>query len=71
MRTRFLSLVVAILGVLALSGPAAALARGAAGHRLVAEFAEAQLTAPARAEVDRLLALEPGATLPSISTWAD
>lgn len=44
---------------------------GADGHRLVAEAAEAQLSAPARAEVTRLLALEPGATLSSISTWAD
>jgi hypothetical protein len=29
------------------------------------------LSAQARAEIDRLLALEPGATLVSVSTWAD
>ena len=44
---------------------------GADGHRLVAEAADSQLTVSARAEVARLLALEPGATLASISTWAD
>jgi hypothetical protein len=41
------------------------------GHRIVATVAEHQLTPRARAEVDRLLALEPGATLASVSTWAD
>jgi hypothetical protein len=71
MHPRFRCLVTTALGVLALIGPAAALAWGAAGHRLVAELAGTQLSAPARAEVDRLLALEPGATLSSISTWAD
>jgi hypothetical protein len=30
-----------------------------------------QLAPHAKAEVDRLLALEPGATLSSISTWTD
>lgn len=44
---------------------------GAEGHRLIADIAAARLTASARTEVDRLLALEPGATLASISTWAD
>lgn len=44
---------------------------GADGHRLVAKVAEARLTPAARAEVQRLLALEPGATLASVSTWAD
>lgn len=34
-------------------------------------LAEAQLSPAARKEVDRLLAQEPGATLASISTWAD
>ena len=51
--------------------PTAASASGSEGHRLVAEVAEKQLTVAARAEIDRLLALEPGATLASISTWAD
>ena len=29
------------------------------------------LTAKAKAEIDKLLALEPGETLASLSTWAD
>jgi hypothetical protein len=33
--------------------------------------AEASLSPPARAQIDALLQLEPGATLASISTWAD
>ena len=44
---------------------------GADGHRLVAIVAETQLSASTRVEVNRLLALEPGATLASVSTWAD
>ena len=48
-----------------------ALAWGEQGHQVIANLAAAQLTAKARAEVDRLLALEPGETLQSISTWAD
>lgn len=44
---------------------------GAEGHRLIADLAESQLTQAARAEVSRLLALEPGASLSSIATWAD
>jgi len=51
--------------------PLNASAWGSEGHRLIAEIAETQLTAAAKAEVDRLLALEPGSTLTSISTWAD
>jgi hypothetical protein len=39
--------------------PTAASAWGSEGHRLVAEVAQGQLTAAARAEIDRLLALEP------------
>lgn len=48
-----------------------ALAWGPQGHQVVANLAYAQLTPKARTEVDRLLALEPGATLASVSTWAD
>nr|CBA32580.1 hypothetical protein Csp_D32860 [Curvibacter putative symbiont of Hydra magnipapillata] len=48
-----------------------ALAWGSDGHKIVAMLAEAQLSPAARKEVDRLLAQEPGATLASISTWAD
>jgi len=63
-------LVAAVLTCAALI-PLNANAWGSEGHRLIAEVAESQLTATARAEVNRLLALEPGSTLGSISTWAD
>ena len=43
-----------------------ALAWGKEGHQVVASLAETQLSAKARAEVDRLLAPEPGQTLQSI-----
>ncbi|WP_207795963.1 S1/P1 nuclease [Kinneretia aquatilis] len=66
----------ALLAGLALAAPlllssAPAQAWGAEGHRLVASVAEQGLSPAARAEVQRLLALEPGSTLASISTWAD
>jgi len=48
-----------------------AFAWGSDGHKIVAMLAEVQLLPTARKEVDRLLAQEPGATLASISTWAD
>jgi nuclease S1 len=67
MRTLLAATLIGWLG--ALSPPAAAF--GAVGHRLIAEIAQSKLSAPTRGEVDRLLALEPGATLASISTWAD
>lgn len=44
---------------------------GGDGHRLIAEYAEARLSPAARTQVGLLLALEPGATLASVSTWAD
>ena len=44
---------------------------GPQGHQIIAALAWAQLAAPARAGVERLLAAEPGATLVSVSTWAD
>jgi hypothetical protein len=44
---------------------------GTEGHQVIASLAAAQLTPKAKAEVGRLLALEPGETLASISTWAD
>ena len=59
---------IAALGTLATS---TALAWGTEGHQTVALLAEKDLSPTARAEVNRLLALEPGATLASISTWAD
>jgi hypothetical protein len=48
-----------------------AIAWGNDGHHVVAHLAASQLTPQAKANVDRLLALEPGSTLASISTWAD
>lgn len=51
--------------------PHLAKAFGGDGHRLVATIAERQLSDRARSEVARLLAIEPGATLASVSTWAD
>ena len=50
---------------------AAAHAWGTQGHQVVALLAEQQLTPKAKEQVLKLLALEPGATLASISTWAD
>jgi len=55
----------------ALASPLPAHAFGSEGHHLVATIAEQQLSGRARSEIARLLALEPGATLVSISTWAD
>lgn len=51
--------------------PAPAFAWGAQGHRLVARIAETRLEPAAKAEVERLLAIEPGETLASIAPWAD
>jgi nuclease S1 len=52
-------------------GAQSVLAWGAEGHQLVARIAESLLSNSARAQVNVLLAQEPGATLASISTWAD
>ena len=51
--------------------PTAVQAWGGQGHQVVANLAQAQLSAKAKLAVVRLLALEPGETLASISTWAD
>jgi hypothetical protein len=51
--------------------PLQALSWGAEGHQVITKLAESKLTPKARAEVNRLLAIEPDATLASISTWAD
>ena len=44
---------------------------GSQGHQAIAGIAQANLTPKARSEINRLLALEPGVTMVSISTWAD
>ena len=62
--------IVACVSALALA-PTPAAAWGVKAHALVAELAEARLSAVAKAEVDRLLALEPGATPASISSRVD
>jgi hypothetical protein len=51
--------------------PVPALSWGAEGHQVIAKLAESQLTPKALSAVNRLLAMEPDATLASISTWAD
>jgi len=66
---RKLRSIAALLAALCL--PLTASAWGTEGHRLIAVLAEGQLTSEARAQVNRLLAQEPGATLASVSTWAD
>jgi hypothetical protein len=48
-----------------------ALAWGSLGHQVIAKLASQQLTPQAQAQVQALLAQEPGSTLASISTWAD
>jgi len=57
--------------IIAITSASPALSWGRAGHQVVAEVAAEHLSSRTRAEVDRLLALEPGATLASVSTWAD
>jgi hypothetical protein len=58
-------------GVLAFCIPIQSFAWGWLGHQVIATLAEQQLTPAARNQVLRLLALEPGSTLASVSTWAD
>ncbi len=62
---------VALVAVLALTWHAKSHAWGAVAHELIAEAAEAQLSPATKAKVDEILAVEPGASLVSISTWAD
>lgn len=57
--------------LLALMAPGGVFAWGHMGHQVVAVVAEQQLTPSARAGMQAVLAEEPGATLASISTWAD
>ncbi len=60
-----------ILCLLFSAMPIASFAFGSTGHQVIATLAEKQLTAKAHAQVQALLAQEPGSTLASISTWAD
>jgi hypothetical protein len=53
------------------SAAPAVLAWGTEGHQLIARIADAQLSVAAHANVKKLLTMEPGATMASISTWAD
>jgi len=62
-------MVVSLMGFACFAGPA--VAWGPDAHRLVAALAERDLAVVPRAEIKRLLALEPGATLDSISNEAD
>jgi hypothetical protein len=57
-----------LVGVVSTNG---AWAWGADGHRLIADYAVSRLSPAARAQVELLLAQEPGATMASVSTWAD
>ena len=61
----------ALVAVLTTAWAQQAHASGAEGHRLIAALADQQLSVQARSEIAWLLAIEPGATLASISTWAD
>jgi len=67
MQFSFLALAAFALSALATN----AQAWGTQGHQVIALLTEKQLTPKAREQVQKLLALEPGATLASISTWAD
>ena len=55
----------------AMAWPATVLAWGADGHRVIAEIAWERLPPATQGRVRALLDLEPGASLASISTWAD
>jgi hypothetical protein len=64
-------MLVALVVLLLSAAPNPARAWGTQGHQVVANLAQAQLSAKAKRGVERLLALEPAQTLASISTWAD
>lgn len=59
------------LALAALLCASPAFAWGPLGHRVVARLAEAQLTPPARAEAQRLLALQGARHLADVANWAD
>ncbi len=66
-----LSLLAGWLSLILVLLPTAVQAWGGQGHQVVANLAQAQLSAKAKRELDSLLAVEPGQTLARISTWAD
>jgi nuclease S1 len=68
MRNTFRRLAIALLVAMV---PSYGWTWGSQGHQIIATIAQSQLTPATRKEVDRLLALEPVATLESVSTWAD
>ena len=49
----------------------AAFAWGVEGHQVVAQIAQSQLSPKAKTEISKLLMLEPGSSMVSISTWPD
>jgi len=62
---------VLVFAIAVLLLPTHAFAWGPAAHRIVAQLAERQLTAPARADVQRLLAVTHDRSLVDVATWAD
>jgi hypothetical protein len=68
-RHRLTAMMVCAIGVLAATP--AAMAWGPKGHRVVARLAEAQLTPPARATAQRLLAARGVRHLADVANWAD
>lgn len=71
MMGKFKTIANCLVGILIMGASFSAHAWGTEGHQVIAMIAEKELTPAVRAEVDRLLALEPGATTASVSTWAD
>ncbi len=68
MMQKFLTVAALLLG---LTLATAAHGWTAFGHRLVAQLAYDRLSPATRAQVDALLALEPGADIRNIASWAD
>jgi hypothetical protein len=68
-RLRVAALLLSTIG--AVFGAQPAVAFGTEGHEVIALVAERLLTAEARRRVEAILALEAGATLASVSNWAD
>lgn len=68
---RVLRLMLLAMMIAGMSFSSVASAWGGAGHRVVAQMAEARLSAPVNAEVRRLLAISGASTLADVATWAD